>query len=85
MSLQTLIKSQYKSTKKRYHVSYEVSIVYDGEKMVFPFNTNYSASIFSNDILRRFTRSTEPIEVEKGRQIIQVLYKLIRILKDVGL
>ena len=85
MSLQTLIKSQHKSPKKRYHVSYEVSIVYDGEKMTFPFNTNYSASIFSNDVLRRFTRSTEPIEVEKGRKIIKALYKLIRILKDVGL
>lgn len=82
MSLQTLVKSQYKSTKKRYHVSYEVSIVYDGEKMIFPFNTNYSASIFSNDVLRRFTGSEEPIEVEKGRQIIKVLYKLIRILRD---
>lgn len=85
MSLQTLIKSQYKSPKKRYHISYEVSIAYDGEKMMFPFNTNYSASIFSNAVLKRFTRSTEPIEVEKGRKIIKVLYKLIRILKDVGL
>lgn len=85
MSLQTLIKSQCKSTKKRYHVSYEVSIMYDGEKMIFPFNTNYSASIFANDILRRFTRSAEPIEVEDGRKIIKALYKLIRILKDVGL
>lgn len=85
MSLQTLIKSQCKSTKKRYHVSYEVSIMYDGEKMIFPFNTNYSASIFSNDVLRRFTISDEPIEVEKGRQIIKALYKLIRILRDVGL
>lgn len=82
MSLQTLIKSQYKSTKKRYHVSYEVSIVYDGEKMVFPFNTNYSASIFSNAVLKRFTRSTKPIEIEKGRKIIKALYKLIKILKD---
>lgn len=82
MSLQTLIKSQCKSTKKRYHVSYEVSIMYDGEKMIFPFNTNYSASIFANDILRRFTISDEPIEVEKGKQIIKALYKLIRILKD---
>lgn len=82
MSLQTLIKSQCKSTNKRLHVSYEVSIVYDGEKMIFQFNTNYSASIFSNDILRRFTGSTEPIEVEKGRKIIKALYRLIRILKD---
>lgn len=65
MSLQTLIKSQCKSTKKRCYVQYEVSVLYDGEQMLFTFNTNYSATIFSNDILRRFTRSAEPIEVEK--------------------
>lgn len=82
MSLQTLIKSQCRSTNKYYDVQYEVLVVYDGEQMIFPFNTNRGARIFSNNILRRFTRSEEPIEVEKGRQIIKVLYKLIRILRD---
>jgi hypothetical protein len=85
MSLQTLIKSQCRSTNKYYDVQYEVLVVYDGEQMIFPFNTNRGARIFSNNILRRFTRSTEPIGLEDGRHTIERLYKLARFVKDVEL
>ena len=85
MSLQTLIKSQRKSTNKYYSVQYEVLVVYNGEQMLFPFNTNRGARIFSNNILRRLTRSTEPIGLEEGKHTIERLYKLARFVKDIEL
>ena len=85
MSLQTLVKSQCKSTNKYYNVQHEVLVVYNGEHMLFPFNTNRGARIFSNNILKRLTRSTEPIGVEDGRHTIERLYKLARFVKDVEL
>jgi len=39
MSLQTLVKSQCKSTNKYYSVQYEVLVVYNGEQMLFPFKS----------------------------------------------
>lgn len=85
MSLQTIIKSQCKSTNKYYDVQYEVLVVYDGEQMIFPFNTNRGARIFSNNILRRLTRATESIGLEDGRHTMERLYKLARFVKDVEL
>lgn len=85
MGLQTLVKSQCKSTNKYYSVQYEVLVVYNREKMLFPFNTNRGARIFSNNILRRLTRSTEPIGLEEGKHTIERLYRLARFVKDIEL
>ena len=85
MSLQTIIKSQCKSSNKYYSVQYEVLVVYNGEKMLFPFNTNRGARIFSNNISRIFTESTEPVGLEEGKHTIERLYRLARFVKDIEL